>query len=134
MKIVQCPNPDCKAELALSAERQPKCGRCGQELTGEELPPKRLATSPRGPGFWRRIFGSRYSQLRERKPAMARAVRKPTIYSENLKGKVDRLAKQAWGSREDIATRALIFDLKNLEEGNHQSIVTQLLRHVDRVA
>lgn len=122
MVIVRCGN--CGAELLVSKERLPICGKCGTSLSaGQE--------SREGGGLIRRILSFLKTPA---SPAHRRlASREPT--GANLKSKIERLAKRAWESREESKTIQLVRHSKSISAiRSNEELVTTLLKHVRRIA
>ena len=119
MQLIHCPK--CQVQLLASAERAPKCGKCGHPLSIE---------------FARRqTFVSRFWDWVFKKPANKI---KPTVKSPlhmALQTKVEFIAKKSWGARGDILAVGDKFLLKKTAQKlNHIELIENLLNHVRRTA
>jgi hypothetical protein len=118
MIILRCQNPKCRVEFIPSSERAPRCGKCGWPISLD-------ARKQQSVWAWVR------SLLSTAPPAHGRAIETP---GTNLKAKIDRVSKAAWGNREDIARTRLILDRKELCALGNEQMIAKMLRHVRQSA
>jgi hypothetical protein len=119
MLIVKCQR--CGADLVLSKERAPACGRCGAIISLDAKPKLRQWS------HWiRRLFVS------SNRPKPEEIVAVPQ--RSNIKHKIDRLAHSAWGTREDISRTPLVLQPRSLHGLDGAAIIGAMLRHARHVA
>jgi hypothetical protein len=177
MRIVICKN--CSAELFISDQRAPICGKCGNRLvelsreqTRKTLNRSILLASLAGLASMAFYFRD---ELRTRLPALWRQApaidgrvawvvavvagailvlalamrRRPRTQTQktsaiatphvlpgsNIGAKINRLARQSWGSREEIAAQPLHLSLHSVNAiSSHNDLIKMYLHHVARVA
>jgi hypothetical protein len=122
MQIVTCPNPNCGAQLFLSRDRAPKCGRCGTVISVKIAKPG---------GFFARLRG--LFSTTAQSPPRARPTSRGA--HDDIESKVLLLAKKSWGSRQDISSAQLVLEPARIAGRLvHAELVGAMLRHVGRVA
>lgn len=98
------------------------CGQCGAAVSFDTK-----LTTTSWFNWARRLFPS----LAE-PPNQAQAI--PELGGSNIKFKLDRLATEAWGTREQISGTSLMLFPHLLRDLDNSAIVREMLRHARRVA
>ena len=120
MQLITCPG--CRAQLLISDERAPKCGKCGEPIWYQ---------TKQAPGLFARLRARLFTKKEKRAKS---APILPSSYT-NLQAKADLLAKKTWGAREDI--KAVRLDLPPKAIAHHAAydeLIAALLRHVHKIA
>jgi hypothetical protein len=89
MLLVTCSNPDCRAQMFLSRERLPVCGKCNQPISLETMKAAAKAERRRGS-----VFSFLRNFFRQQSPTKHDGPIRPDF--PILRKKADGLIKRAW--------------------------------------
>jgi hypothetical protein len=118
---------NCGVTIVICIRRGTKCGNCGEELAG--------ARSARRRAFFKQFFGFLGSSHRNREKVDKYPIPAATLPKSDLQLKIEKLARKAWGGRDDIVATSLTLPVNMvLRLSSHSDMLKEMLRHVHKVA